>query len=469
MKIRMLLIAGILLAMPAATLLKSPDPAETQTIASAKLNPASLFAFRDSVDTAPNNWSGPVFKLSHNYPKQRPRCEAPWLKRPVNFNDPNPKWDDWKDYVQDIINYVKEGQDPNLPNDVGWKTEVNGETRWFHIPWMAYDPHSGREFVHGLTNELSTARSTFLNDPTSGRASGKIQLAGAAKVDGVDPLFETWSIGMYNPCGAWSVGQAFPAGGAPATYKDPKTGRLLARGLPFREGTVVMKLLNTTADAGSVSFIKGSTDWQANGHRKLVPVPTKSSDYTTYDRAITTVHLIQVDLAVIDLRSPTRWVYSTLAYDGNLPGATVWDRLTPLGVQWGSDSQTFPAVPLSQSRPLQQTILAPTGLPEHYGCGKRLAGAVDNPASSCVSCHMGAYAAAPGVIDEQGKNIPLIFVPTSTCRNYSPDSMSYFSTYRYPMPYPNSTGLIREAIPLDSSLQLQVAFAEYAQFVNGRP
>jgi hypothetical protein len=35
------------------------------------------------------------------------------------------------------------------------------------------------------------------------------------------------------------------------------------------------------------------------------------------------------------------------------------------------------------------------------------------------------------------------------------------------MPYPGSTGAIKAAIPLDSSLQLQVAFAEYAEFVNG--
>jgi hypothetical protein len=471
MKTRSLVLGSTLVLLLTLILWQSPAPADSQATATAQANPAALFAFRDSADTPPSNWSGPRFKLSHNYPKQRPRCEAPWLKRPVNFNNPNPKWEDWKDYVQDIINYVAEGQDPNLPDNVGWKTEVNGQTRWFHIPWMAYDPHGGREFVHGLTNELSTALSTFKNDPNSGRASGKQKLAGAVQA-GVNPLFETWSVGMYNPCGAWSVGQVFPASGAPATYKDPKTGRLMVRGLPFPEGTVVMKVLNTTADADSVSYMKNSTNWQANGHKKLVPVPTKSSDYTTYDRAITTVHLVQVDLAVIDPRSPTRWVYSTLAYDGTLDPQrypTVWSRLVPLGVQWGSDPESFPAVPQDQSKPLWQSVLAPVNLPEHYGCNKRLAGVVDNPSSSCVSCHMGAYAAAPGVIDEQGKNIPLIFVPISTCQTYSPASKSYFSNYKYPMPYPDSTGLIKAAIPLDSSLQLQVAFVEYAQFVNGLP
>lgn len=440
---------------------------DSQGAAPARTNPAALFAFRDSVDSPPANWTGPVFKLSHDYPKARPRCEAPWLKRQVNFNDPNPKWEDWKDYVQDIIDYVAEGQDPDLPDNVGWKTVVNGQTRWFHIPWMAYDAHSGREFVHGLTNELSTALSTFRNDEDLERATGKQKLDGAAKVKGEDPLFETWSVGMYNPCGAWSVGQVFPASGAPATHRDRRTGQLLANGLPFPEGTVVMKLLNSTADAERVPYLKNSTSWQANGHRKLVPVPTDPSDYATYDRAITKVHLVQVDLAVIDPRSPTRWVYSTLAYDGTRPGPTVWSRLVPLGVQWGSDPQTFPAVPKGQSRPAWQSVIAPTSLPEHYGCGKRLAGVVDNPSSSCVSCHMGAYAAPPGELVQQGKNVPLVFVPKSTCQEYSADSRSYFSNYKYPMPYPGSTGVIKAAIPLDSSLQLQVAFAEYAQFMNG--
>ena len=71
------------------------------------------------------------------------------------------------------------------------------------------------------------------------------------------------------------------------------------------------------------------------------------------------------------------------------------------------------------------------------------------------------------MIDQQGTNIPLIFVPESTCQKFSPASQAYFSNYKYPMPYPGSTGVMKAAISLDSSLQLQVAYAEYAQFLNG--
>lgn len=411
-------------------------------------------AFRDSVDSPPDGWNGPLFQLSDNYPQNKPDCDAPWLKRNVDFQDPNPEWDDWAPYVQDIIDYIKEGQDPNLPDDTGWNISVKGEIRWYHVPWMAYDGERGREFAHGLTNELSTALPAFRD---GGRGSGKHVLDANADGQTDPPLFETWSVGMYNPCGAWSIGQAFPSSGVPATYKEE--GRNFAQGMPFQDGTVVIKILNTTADETAVPYMKGSTNWQANGHIQKSP-----TEYTTCEREVRFVHLVQVDIAVVDSRSPTRWVYSTLAYDGNLPGETVLDRLTPLGVQFGNDRGTFPAVPESESEPLSETVLAPLDIPEHYGCQNRLAGAVDQPNSSCVSCHMGAFATAPPELNKQGENVPAIFNFEGLCTEYNEANADYFSDYKYPDPYPS--GEFDDAIPLDSSLQLAVAFTQYSNFVN---
>jgi hypothetical protein len=419
---------------------------------SSRASGAASLAFRNSVDSPPPNWRGPTFKLSHDYPKSKPTCEAPWLKRPVSFNSPNPKWEDWAGYVQDIIDYVKTGQDPNLAN--GWNVNVGGRTRWFHVPWMAYDGERGREFVHGLTNELSTALAKFVG---VGRGTGKHTLPGAKSGGGPDPLFETWSIGMYNPCGAWSVGKVFPPSGEPATYSEG--GKNFARGMPFPEGTLVIKILNTTADQSAVPYLKGSTTWQANAHKQTSP-----TEYSTCERKVRDVHLVQVDLAVVDSRSPTRWVYSTLAYDGTMPGRTVWDRLRPLGVQWGNDPQSFPAVPKSQSQPLHETVLAPINVFEHYGCEKRLAGTVDQSNSSCVSCHMGAYAAPPPYLNLQGQTIPAIFSFCGMCTDYNTANSQYFSDYKYPATFPSDS--FTSAIPLDSSLQLAVAFAQYATYKN---
>jgi hypothetical protein len=264
---------------------------------------------------------------------------------------------------------------------------------------------------------------------------------------------------MYNPCGAFALGQAFPSSGDPAVER--KGARLFAKGLPFPDGTVVVKVLNTTADESAVPYLKGAPSWQANGHVQLGP-----AKYSTCDRKVRRVHLVQMDIAVVDSRSPTRWVYTTLAYNGFLPGKTVWDRLQPLGVQWGSDAKTFPAVARSASRPLSESVLAPTRLPEHYGCEKRLAGVVDQQNSSCVSCHMGAFAAPPGVRNIQGKNIPAIFSFPGMCADFNSANAKYFSDYKYPSEYPGKPNTFPNAIPLDSSLQLAVAFEQYAIFKN---
>lgn len=437
----------------------NPAPAPAPGPAPAPSTSPADLAFRDAVDAPPPGWTGPVFKLSHDYPRTRPVCDAPWLKRKVSFQDLNPTWNaEWKGYVQDIVDYVWEGQDPDLPDSVGWRTTLEGKgTRWFHIPWMAFDGQRGREFVHGLTNELSTAESTF-HGP--GRGTGLHHLMGARPQNGVDPLFETWSVGFYNPCGAASVGQGWPASGEPAV-ETGADGRMLARGMPFPDGTVVVKILNTTADERDVAYLKGSSTWQADAHTQTGP-----TTYSTCDREVRKVHLVQMDLAVVDSRSPTRWVYSTLAYDGALPGKTILDRMKPLGVQWGNDHASFPAVPQPQSKPLWETILAPLKLPEHYGCNQRLAGVVDQANSSCVSCHMGAFAAAPGVLQAQGSNVPAIFGFQGLCTEFNQANANYFSDYRYPSAFPGSSGAIAAAIPLDSSLQIQVAFAQYAVFKN---
>ncbi|MEK6286936.1 MAG: hypothetical protein AABO57_14450 [Acidobacteriota bacterium] len=437
-----LLIAGTLITLAFASVLVGQ---------SSRATGAAGLAFRNSVDKPPPNWRGPTFKLSHNYPRTKPKCEAPWLKRQVSFTSPNPKWEDWEGYVQDIIDYVKQDQ---VFTD-GWNVDVKGQTRWYHVPWMAYDGERGREFVHGLTNELSTALSKFI---ALGRGTGKHTLPGAKPT----PLFETWSVGMYNPCGGWSIGKVFPPSGEPATYAE--SGKNFARGMPFPEGTVVVKILNTTATENDVPYLKGSTTWKANGHKQHTP-----TEYSTCERQVRDVHLVQVDLAVVDSRSPTRWVYSTLAYDGrdyddSKKGESIWRRLRPLGVQWGNDPKSFPAVPESQSRPLQETVLAPINIFEHYGCQKRLAGTVDQSNSSCVSCHMGAYAAPPPYLNLQGQTVPPIFNFCGMCTQYNPANAQYFSDYTYPATFPGNQ--FTSAIPLDSSLQLAVAFAQYATYKN---
>jgi hypothetical protein len=148
----------------------------------------------------------------------------------------------------------------------------------------------------------------------------------------------------------------------------------------------------------------------------------------------------------------------------------VLDRVQPLGVQWGNDPHTFPAVPRAESKPLSETVLAPSSQPQHYGCEKRLAGAVDQANSSCVSCHMGAYAAPPPYLNIQGITIPAIFSFPGLCVEHNAANAAYFSDYQYPSTFPteDQPDPFAQAIPLDSSLQLAVAFAQYATYISPR-
>jgi hypothetical protein len=107
-------------------------------------------------------------------------------------------------------------------------------------------------------------------------------------------------------------------------------------------------------------------------------------------------------------------------------------------------------------------VLAPVKVPQHYGCEKRLAGVVDQANSSCVSCHMSAYAAPAGVLQVQGSNVPYVFQFDGMCTTYNAANLSYFSDYAYPAAVPGTN--FKDAIPLDSSLQLQVAFQQYAVY-----
>ena len=375
-------------------------------------------AFQSAVKGPPPGWKGPVFKLSADYPKEVPGtcAECTWLKLDVNFRptfDPEKlkqntwKSGQWDQYLQRILDYVKQSQDTQFANDPGFKIKVNGKTRWFSVPWMAYDPTVGREFVHGTTNER-TAHLRDLIHPSGGTKKtlhGANMLLGETQacIDKYPNGFETWAVGYYNEWGGMAMGKAIPKSGKPhiVTYM----GSPMPAGLPFPQYTVVVKFLTTTAPEECVPYLKGSPAWQIDRH---VQDP-KTQAYTCAHK-VQISHIIQVDVAVTDPRSPTGWVYGTYAYDGNRPGSTFWDKLDPLGIEFGSDPWTFPAVPKSAGLPAQQSVINPNiGIYQHLGCEDRLAGPVDNSQSSCLACHGSAYAAPGGAPTQMA----------STCRRRS--------------------------------------------------
>ncbi|WP_394152293.1 hypothetical protein [Vibrio maritimus] len=417
-------------------------------------------AWNNAVNTPPSDWQGPTFELSDEYPTEMPpactTATCPWLAiklpdqvKSVDFNDTGvPNWSTepvYNEYITSILNYIKQGQTMDLNNAEGLKINVDGQTRWYHIPWMAYAQKTGREFVHGLTNERTAHLSDFygVGAPSSDTGRG----------------FETWAVGMYNDIGAYTVGQSFNSDGKPVL--ETINGITSTKGMPFNEGTVVVKFLFSTVTPSDVDYLQNSPKWQANRH-----VETKSG-FEQCSRKVQDVHLVQVDVAVVDSRSPSRWVYGTFAYINN-NGKSVWDNLQPVGLQWGMDPWTFPAVPKDESITARQSVLN-TSIRhyEHFGCEGRLAGPVDNKLSSCLSCHAGAYANPDDSNPQMGVTIPPIFGFDGLCEQYSQENVNYFQTTQFPQAY--SGGNYPELLNLDTSLQMQIAVQEQAKYAANSP
>ncbi|MET0969603.1 MAG: hypothetical protein ABWY18_10415, partial [Tardiphaga sp.] len=440
--------------------------------AAAQAQSASTLAFQNTVKGPPPGWTGPVFKLSRDYPASAPsQCpECTWLTLDVNFNpefppSPDNPWTSgkWADYLKRIIDYVKVGQDPQLGNTPGFQAKVGGKTRWFNVPWMAYDPTVGREFVHGTTNERTAYLPDLINPVnkklrSAQTAHGVNFLAGTTQAcqNQYKAGFETWAVGYYNAWGGAAFGKAIPASGVPQTVDY--LGTQMPAGLPFPTGTVVVKFLTTNAPPECVPYLRGSPEWQIDRH-----VLDEAKDKYTCERKVQISRIVQVDVAVTDPRSPTGWVYGTFAYSADQPGTTFWDHLLPLGIQYGSDPWTFPAVPQAESIKAQQSVLNPgVNIYQHFGCSQRLAGPVDNSQSSCMSCHGSAFAAPKGAVSNMGVNVPPSFGFSGMCTQYSSLNAAYFNNIIAPQKF--SGGNYSDAIPLDTSLQLEVAYQQYGQF-----
>jgi hypothetical protein len=103
-----------------------------------------------------------------------------------------------------------------------------------------------------------------------------------------------------------------------------------------------------------------------------------------------------MDIMVRDKRAPHGWVFGNFQYNGAMNKANPWENLVPVGIMRGQD----PTVTANVSNPkptqtilnpqLKETIINPDvqELPAtHLGWNSRLNGPVDNPMSSCYSCH----------------------------------------------------------------------------------
>jgi hypothetical protein len=286
-----------------------------------------------------------IFQLSQDYPDSFSEEFLPWTA--IDFrNEPQA-------YAQAVLAYCLEG---NVPVD--FRVQQNAVRKWFHAPWLHYGP-KGREWHRGLTLERSSRSGELHPNQTSPAAS--------------------WAVGFYNDRGGYTIGKVW--GDCGNGLPDPRKS-------VFPEGAVAFKLLFSSASDTQVPYLQNSLSW-------LVNIGTIGGP-----RSDRTMRLLQMDIAVKDQRSPIGWVFGTFVYDGFATGNSPFERLQLVGLSWGNDPTVTSRMADNGAfinADLRESYINPALIPSgttvnearvyHVGLGGRLNGPVDNPVSSCTSCH----------------------------------------------------------------------------------
>lgn len=319
----------------------------------------------------PDEYSGPLFKLSQSYPTQLPsKKELPAFFK-TNFRK------DWHKYLIEARRYCFEG---NI--QTGWHVQKNKVRHWYHMPWQDWGIE-GREAIHGLTREA----------PMSPFQIGPEQEYSAAYA---------YAIGFYNSFGGYTIGRVW------RDHNHPDYAYASTKGFPV--GTVVCKLLflnmPSRVTAKIPSLKTDPTEWKAYTEEFA---PNNKRPKTTPKRKVQEIPLLQMDVMVRDERASAGWVFGTYQYNGALHHRNRWYNLVPVGLMWGNDPGNRKSIPsvAEIKKPeakkylktpinpeLQETVINPSDdVPStHLGWNGRLNGPADNRLSSCASCHMTASA-----------------------------------------------------------------------------
>lgn len=255
-------------------------------------------------------------------------------------------------YLNDLKEFVLLG----MP-EVDFVAQRNTHRSWFHVPMMTTSPTARREPYRGVTKERGLRRADhkwILDTASFG--------------------LNSYAIGYYNYLGGYTIGQVF--NNLDPALSTPQQARFIPGALVFK--LIFAEYDTTKIDATSDPLVD-APEWQVQ-------------DVGDPNGPLRHVRLLQVDVAVRDSRSAaTGWVFATFVYDRTLTSETnPWRRLTPVGLQWGNDDDVTaanvgtideswlnPSVPAALLRQDGQT----------FGRNGRLNGPVDNPVSSCLSCH----------------------------------------------------------------------------------
>jgi len=344
----------------------------------------------------PTNWQENIFEPSHNFPKELSVENKPWDS--IDFKT-NPE-----KYMKEVLQYCFDG---NIKVD--FNVLNNKKRDWYHVPYMTTGTY-GREPLRGLTRE---------------RSSEPYELSKTQSKPA-----QNWAIGYFNNEGGYAIGQVWQTPNFPSIKETE-----------FPNGSVSFKLLFTSADTIQIPYLTNSLTWDIYMHKGISCKPNSIPSSSECSRMIDKVRLLQVDIAVKDVRADkTGWVFGTYVYNDEVEGKYFWEKLKPVGLMWGNDPEK------KVNEKLIESITFNTGLDLKLGCNSRLNGPVDNPNSSCISCH--SKAGYPYLYD---------FGPEKDCNKITEEEFRlHFQNIKYPDVYTN-----KQKSSLDYSLQLAMSIANF--------
>lgn len=334
----------------------------------------------------PDPWGNPtpppLFELSHDYPTvAKLPVPLPWRDAIGNEHITT---DNADAYVQALKDYIAEDMKVLLFDYANWDA---GKRGWYNQPWLASTRLS--DTTHG--------KGAHIREPIHGTYIGSADNpAGLFPKSGLKTNMDTHVLVYYNDVAATTLSKVWGASGEMPSLENGEA--------QFSEGSIIVKPAFTTAGGNDWPPIAGAFPWEI----WIADDPP----------SLTTVYLFQFDIIVKDKQSApnTGWVFSTLIYDKDAPGPTIWDKMIPLGAMWGNDPGVItpegcdPLFPDTCS-PLLETWVdqsTPVYARETLGWGGRLSGpndgAVDIDAriksgdgsvpyrgryamSSCMGCH----------------------------------------------------------------------------------
>ena len=280
----------------------------------------------------PNNFPGPWFSLSQDYPASAKAGDAPWLKI------------DFRKGVKEANAYLYAMRDYSFEGmiEADFIPQKNPVRRWYHMPLMNFGK-GAREPMRGLTQER----------PVTGPELGLKP----------NVTINNYAVGFYSAPGGVTIGRVWKVSQPDLTKAQ------------FPKGTMTFKILFSDGKASDFS-----------GPDPMAGAPEFNILTASGPK---TVRLLQMDVSAVDSRSLTGWVFGTFAFQPNATDPSPWKRLRPVGVSWGNDPAYTPA-DQQAGKKLKQTIISDEitdYAAKHLGWAGRTNGPVDNPVSGCLSCH----------------------------------------------------------------------------------